>query len=183
MLLATRSNFIGVMKSLTSQDAVFGYAGHAAEGAAGADLESSLTLTDGALDADTLFSRVDEAPAIPFPRRVLLAACGSAGSTGTGRGEWLGVAAGALISGAQQVIATAWPIRDTAFTQEFDAAALALLQESADVAASLRELQLACLDRWRASASAGSSKSRPAQPSQAPPLIWAAYQFLGAMNP
>lgn len=85
-------------------------------------------------DADSLFARSGEGSAIPFPERALLAACGSAGSAGSGRGEWLGIGAGVMVSGAQEVIATAWPIFDTAFTRRFDESVLSMLKTSPDAA-------------------------------------------------
>ena len=116
---------------------------------------------------------------IALPALLLLAACGSAGSTGSGRGEWLGLGAGALLSGAQEVVATAWPIWDTAFTQEFDEKVLSLLTDSEDVARDLRRLQLENLAKWRASTADHSNGRLNGRSREPLPLIWASYQFLG----
>lgn len=67
----------------------------------------------------------------------------------------------------------------TAFTQEFDAAILAMLQDAADVAEGLRELQLQCLRRWRSSTVNFSTRSLRRESSEALPLIWGSYQVLG----
>jgi CHAT domain-containing protein len=117
---------------------------------------------------------------VPLPERVLLAACGSAGSAGSGRGEWLGLGAGALLSGAQEVVATAWPIWDTAFTQGFDEQILSLLIGSDDIARDLRRLQLEQLAKWRVSAADHSNGMLVGRSEEPLPLIWASYQFLGA---
>jgi tetratricopeptide (TPR) repeat protein len=179
-LRATRANLVRVLMSLSSPAAVFAYSGHAGEGAAGADLESYLPLADGgAIHADSLFARTGEAPMIPFPERALLAACGSAGSAGSGRGEWLGLGAGVLMSGARELVATAWPIWDTKFTREFDAAVLAVLRNAADVAEGLRDTQLQYLARWRSSSADHSDGKLKSSSAEALPLIWAAYQYIG----
>jgi tetratricopeptide (TPR) repeat protein len=165
-----------------SAPATFFYSGHAASGFLGSDLESGLSLQDGVLQADKLFTIGEHGPAIPFPARVLLSACSSAGAGGAGRGEWLGLGAGVLYCGARQVVATAWPIWDMPVTATLDQAVLAAMTEAGDVAAGLRRIQLKMLDRWQSDGYDlhGRDVETEGIPLDlAPPLVWAAYQCLG----
>jgi hypothetical protein len=171
---ATKLNLTQALKSIPDGRGVFAYSGHAGAGPSGGDLESAFMLADEPLSADALFRRVGGRPVVPFPNRVLLAACGSAGSSGSGSGEWLGLTAGALCSGAQQVLATAWPIWDTEFTRRFDAEILSVLCTQRDAAIGLRDVQLRCLDSWRETSSGSVDSSGVALP-----LVWCAYQHVG----
>ncbi|MEU4690978.1 CHAT domain-containing protein [Actinoplanes sp. NPDC023714] len=147
-----------------SYPGLFYYSGHA--GGDG-DLESGLLLQDAELTAADLFTARDGRPAYPFPVRALLAACSSAGAGGSGAGEWFGLSAAVLWSGARQVVATNWPVLDTRFTTRFDHDLARELCHSSDAARALRRVQLDCLERWRSA------------PHGPPPIIWSAYACVG----
>jgi hypothetical protein len=110
--LANLDNLVEALREVDDERSVFGYFGHAEEGELGADLGSHIPLAgDTRLTAEDVFvGREGEGDLIPFPERILLSACGSAGSTGAGSGEWLGLTAGMLCAGARELLATAWPI-------------------------------------------------------------------------
>jgi tetratricopeptide (TPR) repeat protein len=181
---ANVENLVQALRAVEGRRSVLAYSGHADEGTFGPDLESALPLIDGRLTAEALFTgnRTDGAT-IPFPERVLLGACGSAGSTGTGSGEWIGLTAGALCSGAREVIATAWPIWDLPVTRDLDAELMQVLQDHPDVAAGLRDAQLRCLTRWRAATCDYADRGPSGDAREALPLVWAAYQCLGVPHP
>ena len=157
------------------------YSGHAVNDGLGGDDQDALALAGkDVLSAHALFS--EDAP-LPMPARVQLSACSSAGATGAGGGEWLGLTAAVLWRGARQVIATNWPIWDTPFTADFDHRLADELQRAADPAAALRELQLEALAQWRLSEHDLSDREDdglPGSASELPfPLIWAAYTCVG----
>lgn len=178
--LASLANLSEALRGVGDSRSVFAYFGHAEEGEVGADLASFIPLADGRLSAEDIFvGRDAEGAPIRFPERVLLSACGSAGSTGAGSGEWLGLTAGMLRRGAREVLATAWPIWNLPLTKALDVALLAALESGDDVAAELRGIQLACLAAWR-EADDGGTPIEPHGDSTIPfPLIWAAYQYVG----
>jgi hypothetical protein len=181
-IAATKANLLEVLRRNRGRPAIFAFSGHAHPGEAGSDFESSLPLEDqGEITSQELFTFAGGSPLLPMPQRVLLSCCGSAGSTGAGRGEWLGLATGCLISGASEVVATAWPIWDTAFTSRFDSELLRALRTAQDPATALRDLQLDCLKEWRESAIDYSEAPVSAKSSEPLPLIWAAYQSFGVL--
>jgi len=161
--------------------AIFYYSGHGELGVAGSDSDSGLVLAGAILDAATLFSHdANGRPSVPMPARVILAACQSAGTEGSGAGEWFGFSAAALWAGAMQVVATNWPVRDTSFTSWFDHALAAKMCAIPDAAIALREVQLECLRYWRrgTSVSLESDKGTLLDPEPRP-IVWAAYCCIG----
>ena len=166
---------------LPGQPGLLYYSGHAVSMGLGGDDQDALALAgNDMLSAHALFSG---AAPLPMPARVLLSACSSAGATGAGGGEWLGLTAAVLWRGARQVIATNWPIWDTPFTADFDHQLARRLQRAGDPAAALRELQLEALAEWRASdhdLSDYVEDGLPYNVRELPfPLIWAAYTCVG----
>jgi CHAT domain-containing protein len=150
------------------------------DGLGGDDQDALALAGEDILSAHALFSN---AAPLPMPARVLLSACSSAGATGAGGGEWLGLTAAVLWRGARQVIATNWPIWDTPFTTSFDHKLALRLQHDADPAVTLRELQLEALSDWRDSEHDLSDHEENGLPYSARdipfPLIWAAYTCVG----
>jgi tetratricopeptide (TPR) repeat protein len=177
--LATPHNLVAALRSVDSAQSVFAYCGHAGKGRLGPDLESYIPLVDGILTAESILAGDANGDPIPIPERVLLAACNSSGSSGTGSGEWLGLAAAMFNAGAREILATCWPIWDFPVTSEIDNALLQVLTKDNDVAASLRAIQLRFLDRWR-SCDADYSVKFPGPSAPEPfPLVWAAYHCFG----
>lgn len=172
-LPATAGNLVQALRSLPpSTPGVFYYSGHATSGATGDDLWSGLVVAGGQkLSPNIIFREADAVPAVPFPTRVLLAACSSAGSSGSGSGEWFGITAAVLWAGARQVVVTSWPVWDTPFTAALDLRVVDALRDTGDPAAALRTIQLEHLATWR-----GAS---PSSSAAAQPLIWAAYSCYG----
>jgi hypothetical protein len=164
------------------QPGLFYYSGHA-EGGGGDDQDALALAGDDALTAHNLLS---DASAPPMPARVMLSACSSAGATGAGAGEWLGLTAGAIWRGARQVLATNWPIWDTPFTARFDHDLARRLQRAADPAAALRQAQLDALSDWQNSEHDLSEFDEDGLPYSlgqlAFPLIWAAYSCVGVQR-
>lgn len=179
--LADLDNLVDTLREVDDGRSVFGYFGHAAEGEVGADLGSYIPLADGTrLTAEDVFAgREDDGGRIPFPERILLSACGSAGSTGAGSGEWLGLTAGMLCAGAREVVATAWPIWNLPITKELDVALLSALEQRQNVAAELRRVQLDCLADWRATDEDIGRIELHGDATEPFPLVWAAYQYVG----
>ncbi|MEV0802068.1 CHAT domain-containing protein [Kribbella sp. NPDC050281] len=148
------------------------YSGHASHSASPGDFSSGIPLagTD-VLTAGELIASAGTPEAWQFPARVVLAACSSGGSTGAGRGEWLGLSAGLLLNGSRQIVATSWPTWDTPGTARFDRSIAEMMTMSPDPATDLRVIQLDQLERWRTlGASAGLDAS---------PVCWAAYHVIG----
>ncbi|BCJ33495.1 hypothetical protein Athai_09980 [Actinocatenispora thailandica] len=123
-----------------------------------------------------LTARSGDGPAYPMPARVLLAGCGSIGVESTGPAgqrqlsEWLGLAAGVIAAGAEDVVCTLHPIPELPETAEFDLSVADLLVLPDDPAAALRTVQLRQLARWR-------SGDRPV------PLVWQAYAHVHGAGP
>jgi hypothetical protein len=126
-----------------------------------------------------------QCPAFPMPHRVILACCGSLGaertasvhtdeSTKPGDAtyhsvEWLGLAAGIIAAGAEDVICTLYPIPDIEMTMRLDHELVAEIVNATDPAAALRRVQLARLQDWRAG-------------EPIIPLLWQAYVHVAAMR-
>ncbi|MEV0460921.1 CHAT domain-containing protein [Catellatospora methionotrophica] len=164
---------------------IFLYSGHAVSPGLDGDEEDGLALADGEiLSAATLFS--PEGARFPFPSRAVISACQSAGAAGSGAGEWLGLSAGLIWRGSRQIVATHWKIWDTPFTSEFDLDLVERIRTAPDVAAALRDAQLAALRRWAASDHDFSTVRVPGLPASAArlplPLIWAAYCCTGVLT-
>lgn len=154
-----------------SHPSLFYYSGHAS---GGGDVESGLALQGNLVTADLIFTSVGGGPALPFPSRVMLAACASSGAGSGGAGEWFGLSSAILWAGARQVVATNWRVWDTPFTSRFDLDLAEALRRPEDAATALRAVQLNCLHRWR-------STPRGANPGELPlPVIWASYICMGA---
>ncbi|MBQ1065233.1 CHAT domain-containing protein [Micromonospora sp. D75] len=154
-----------------SHPSLFYYSGHVS---GRGDVESGLALEGNLVTADLIFTSSGDAPALPFPSRVMLAACASSGAGGDGAGEWFGLASAILWAGARQVVATNWRVWDTPFTSRFDLDLAEALRRPEDAATALRAVQLKWLHRWR-------STPQGANPVEAPlPVIWASYICIGA---
>ena len=179
--LANLANLVDALREVDDERSVFGYFGHAAEGELGADLGSYIPLAGCTrLTAEDVFAGRDgDGSQIPFPERILLSACGSAGSTGAGSGEWLGLTAGMLRAGAREVLATAWAIWNLPITKELDVALLSALEQRQDVAAELRWMQLDYLAAWRATDGDSGQIELHGDSAEPFPLVWAAYQYVG----
>lgn len=81
----------------------------------------------------------------------LLSCCGTAATQGE-RGpfsEWLGLGPAFLWAGAEAVIATLWPIRDTPQATQLEAQLAARSRRGEQPAVALRNLQRELLQRWR----------------------------------
>jgi MYXO-CTERM domain-containing protein len=155
-----------------SAPGIFYYSGHASYYDVTGGLNAVLELQDeeviGAGDWLRLYGEAE----LKSPCRAMICACSSAGASGAGGGEWLGLGAALLAAGARQVVATAWPIFDTAFGHRFDTSLVNELREAPDPAAALAAAQRAALSQWR--------NSRGMRSREAPlPDIWAAYQCIG----
>jgi tetratricopeptide (TPR) repeat protein len=177
--LATLENLVAALRAIPDERSILAYCGHARRGELGPDLQSNIPLVDGQLTAEHIFTGEIGAAAIPFPERILLAACGSAGSGGTGSGEWLGLTAAALSAGAREVLATAWTIWDLPVTQDLDGALLSALENEQDVAEALRRVQLERLRDWRGAKCDYSELPILHGATEAFPLVWAAYYYIG----
>ena len=178
--VATPRNLAKNLRRIGGGDgSIFYYSGHTASEMAGGASDSSLHLTDGDLPAEHFFRRIaDGRSLIPVPERVVLSACESAGSEGSGSGEWFGLTAGMLFAGADQVVATNWRVWDSALLQQFDLELVEGLQFSTDPAATLRETQLRYLGRWEDGATL---EGRHGRLERYYPLTWAAYSVVGAI--
>ncbi len=167
---ASREALANALKAVgRGANALLFYSGHVDPGAVGGDLTAHLVLDSGdALTAADLFG-LGEQP-VCVPNRVILSACDSGGAHGSGGGEWFGLGAAMLVAGARQVIATAWPIADSAFTASFDRLLVNGAREAVDLARVLRDAQLQALEAWR---------SRRYE--DASPVDWAAYQTIGVL--
>jgi hypothetical protein len=172
---ATRVNlFLELFGKKLSRPAMLVFCGHSSSSAGG--LTSAIQLEDGLLTAeDILFGSRAMGP-LPMPARVLLSSCDSAGSSGQGAGEWLGLSAAMLLQGARQVVATGWPIADTPATGRFEEELVSKLIRSSDPALVLRESQLSRLAQWR-NTDTGAAHSNSADVER--PHAWAAFQVIG----
>lgn len=143
------------------------YSGHVDEDPLGASV--ALCLMDDDMASTRLFHDVGGGRPWRLPDRVVVSACGSAGSGGTGGGEWLGFAAGLLFAGARQVVATAWPIPDSPATARFDDRLIRASVSHPDLASGLREAQLEWLQNWLTAD----------VPVDWSPLLWSSFQWVG----
>jgi hypothetical protein len=170
---ATRSNVATALSQLSpSAPGIFYYAGHASYFDVTGGLNAVLELQDGDVIGAGDWLHLYGQPDVNSPCRAVISACDSAGTSGAGGGEWLGLGAALLAAGARQVLATAWPIFDTRFGNRFDTSLVAELEDAPDPAASLAAAQRSALNEWR------NARRMPAQDAPLPE-IWAAYQCIG----
>lgn len=164
---ADRANLTTVLHSMSpGEPAVFFYSGHVSQNGVLDGPETSLVLMDG-------FFSAAELAAMPIPSHALFSACSSSGASGTGAGEWLGMAGSLLRGGARQVVATSWPIPDSEFTAQFERGLVARICASGEAADALRQSQIAALVQWR------SYRGRAIDILRAPlPRTWAAFQAI-----
>jgi hypothetical protein len=172
---ASRENLVASLRRFSpGSDGVFFYSGHAGTLDFSGSLNAALKLCDDEFfTAGELMGVVGSGDATPSPSRVILSACDSSGASGTGAGEWMGLATAFLVSGAQQVIATAWSVYDSSFGGGFEERLVDLVREIDDAAYALTLVQRRALLMWR--------NHTPVIPETqaAYPVIWAAYQCLG----
>ena len=178
--LGTRANLVDALRRSPGVGEAFVYAGHASQVELSADLASRLDLIEPhlPLTAQDIMVGLPDGQPVPFPERVLLAACSTAGSSGAGSGEWLGLTAAVLMAGAREVIATAWPIWDVPIAADLDVALAEAVRSGTDLAVALRVVQLDALARWRATANVSRFDVDP-DASDSFPLVWGAYQACG----
>lgn len=174
---ATTANLRTAMSDLSpGQQGVFFYSGHVKQAMMPGDANVSLQLADGDVRAAEWFGIGTDCQ-LPCPSRAVISACASAGSSGTGSGEWLGLGAALLSAGARHVIATAWPIPDAPATQRFERRLIDRLSYTADAARALAEEQRKELVRWRYSVN---SWEDPVEYGS--PVMWAAFQAMGVLD-
>ncbi|WP_405828974.1 CHAT domain-containing protein [Streptomyces sp. NBC_00105] len=156
---------------------VFFYRGHAEHDSDPA--WSALPLAgETYVQSGELFGAFDDGtPFLPMPTRVILSCCSSSTASALG-GEGMGLAAGAIHSGADQVIATSLDIRDASFTEVFeDLLVRGMLdgQRAGDHADLLRQLQLRMLTEWKVFSVRG--EDLDGEEIRDPhPIIWASFQ-------
>jgi len=136
---------------------------------------SALPLVDGSVQAGELFGTLDGgAPFLPMPSRVIVSGCSTSGGSLLA-GEGLGLAAGLIQAGAEQVISTATDVMDTSFTEAFeDLLIKGSLAPNADNAVVLRAAQLKMLHEWKLYSLRGGIDHRD-DIKDPHPIIWAAY--------
>lgn len=164
---------------------IFYYSGHAWTGFAQSDIESGLVLSGGrCLSGDILFLTDPAGGAlVPFPQRVVLAACNSAGSRGGGSGEWFGISAAVLWAGSDQVVATNWNVWDCPFTGSFDLELVEKIRHAVDSAEALRLQQVEALGHWRSGILFGMELADGSRVEcGAIPAVWAAYTVVGVAS-
>ncbi|MFJ3726695.1 CHAT domain-containing protein [Streptomyces sp. NPDC090045] len=160
-----------------STHGVFFYRGHAVHDSDPA--WSALPLAEETyVQSGELFGAFDDGtPFLPMPTRVILSCCSSSTASAFG-GEGMGLAAGAIHSGADQVIATSLDIRDASFTEAFeDLLVRGMLdgQRAGDHADLLRQLQLRMLTEWKVFSVRG--EDFDGEDIRDPhPIIWASFQ-------
>lgn len=164
---------------------IFYYSGHAASSGQDGSADDALVLSNNELlSANHLFG--PGGVGFPFPERILLCACQSAGARGAGAGEWLGLGAAIMSRGGRQIIATNWKIWDTEFTASFDLDLAERMRTTSDAARTLRDAQLRALTAWRASShdfTGRQLKGLPFSARSVPmPLTWASYCCLGVQG-
>ncbi len=184
--VATREELSRALVALgRNKDAVLYFSGHAQPPPRDAPSEAALLLAKGdRLTARELLGCEPGRHHFPFPTRVLLAACSTAGGESSTTGEWLGLGPAALWAGADVVIATAWPVIDDPRTTLLDHTVVEALRTSDDPAAALREVQLMALRKWRhQSEPLGCHSSLGAErkeiDSPIPPYLWSHYLVFG----
>jgi CHAT domain len=211
--LATKAALQKALLDLPSRAGLLLYAGHAHPGHPDAPATGGLVLaspgtshptdevlsaaamsgaTTGAeqlLSARELLARNGQ-PSYPFPARVLLSACSTSGYGETTEripglaGEWLGVAAAVLHTGANEVVATQFDVPNVPGIKTFERRLVALLRSTPDAASAVQQAQVEALGEWR--------RSRHLPPLKAEgewrlttrliPLIWVPYACLGGME-
>ncbi|MFI9612343.1 CHAT domain-containing protein [Streptomyces sp. NPDC052023] len=159
-----------------SAHGLFFYRGHAVHDSDPAWAALPLA-EDDFLSSGELFGSLDDGtPFLPMPAQVVLSCCSSSTSSSLG-GETLGLAAGAVQSGADQVIATCVDILDTSFTEVFEDLIVEGMLErpQGDHADLLRRLQLRMLNEWKICSLRGTTDTGD-DIRDPHPVIWASYQ-------
>jgi len=136
---------------------------------------SALPLVDGSIQAGELFGTLDGGtPFLPMPSRAIISGCSTSGGSLLA-GEGLGLAAGLIQAGAEQVITTATDVIDTSFTEAFeDMLIKGSLAPDGDNAVLLRAAQLKMLHEWKLYSLRGGISHRE-DIKDPHPIIWAAY--------
>jgi len=167
--VATRANVMTALQRTTQKPrpTAFAFVGHIRAGNP-ADPSAALALAPdrAAAEATYLSASALTAPDCATPDRVYLGGCEGAGF-GTSL-EWSSVAAAALSNGTACVLAHRWPIVDGCGAAEVDAACVALVGSTGEVAAALRQTQRSWLHDWEAR-----------RPGSVAPHHWAGLQAIG----
>jgi hypothetical protein len=133
-----------------STDGLFFYRGHAVHDSDPA--WSTLPLAEHEhVQSGELFGQCDDGtPFLPMPTPVILSCCSSSTASALGC-QGIGLAAGLIQSGADQVIATSVDILDASFTEVFEDLLVEgmLDRQQGDHADLLRRLQLRTLKEWK----------------------------------
>ncbi|WP_328718796.1 CHAT domain-containing protein [Streptomyces sp. NBC_00247] len=174
---ATKESLLQALHQIgPSTRGLFFYRGHAVHDADPA--WSALPLAgDDHLSSGELFGSLDDGtPFLPMPERVVLSCCSSSTASSLG-GEAIGLAAGAIQSGADQVIATSVDLLDTSFTEVFEDLIVEdmLARPQDDHVDLLRRLQLRMLNEWKICSLRGTTDSGD-DIRDPHPVIWASYQ-------
>ncbi|AHH99899.1 CHAT domain-containing protein [Kutzneria albida] len=171
---ATRQALLSALHRIDPKaHGLFFYRGHARPDLAW----SGLPLAGGdPLRAGELLGSVqDGTPLLPMPARVIVSYCSGSGGSLTG-GEGVGLAAGLVQSGAEQVVATSVDVLDAPFTEAFeDMLIKGMLVPDLDHAEVLRAVQLRMLREWKVFSLRG-RPARRADIREPHPIIWTAYQ-------
>ncbi|MEV7994968.1 CHAT domain-containing protein [Streptomyces sp. NPDC086077] len=159
-----------------SAQGLFFYRGHAVHDSDPAWAALPLAGDDFVSSGELFGSLDDGTPFLPMPQRVVLSCCSSSTASSLG-GEAIGLAAGAVQSGADQVIATSVDILDSSFTEVFEDLIVEGMLErpQGDHAALLRRLQLRMLNEWKICSLRGTTDTGD-DVRDPHPVIWAAYQ-------
>jgi hypothetical protein len=155
---------------LPGTDGVLFIRGHSSGALYAAD--RGILFADDVLAARDFSGRTTRAelPDITVPRRVVLALCASAGSPDAS-GLALGSSAACRVNGAEAVIASLYEVFDTTWSCDLDHRLVEAATQPKPLRTALRDLQLNCLDEWRAHV-----RAREKPPEVGPtPLVWAAY--------
>lgn len=163
----TRDELGTVLRGLpTGSSAVF--ACHTDPGD-GAPLHGGLLIQPGGepeiLSTGTLLDHPDQ---FPIPEQVLVLACDSADLRQAVSGEWLVLGPALLWAGARRLVLTSFPIPED---DAVDRALIDCLLDETNLVDGLRSVQLACLDRWRASSG-----------DDAPPVSWSGHIAMGVFG-
>ncbi|MEV5967213.1 CHAT domain-containing protein [Kribbella sp. NPDC051952] len=157
----------------SNTDGLFFYRGHSRHSIDPAT--TYLPLQDEPLYAGELFGQLEGGiPFAPMPSMVILSCCSSSTGALLG-GEGIGLVAGLIQAGADEVIATSIDILDVSFTGAFDDFLIDGIRKAKNGHAHmLRELQLRMLQEWKIFSTRG-GQDWSEDVLDPHPIIWAFY--------